>query len=226
MRRRPAALGKPEGAFHHGNLAEALLARSLEVLDAEGLAAIGVRPSPRAPRADPAAVYRHYRDLDALLGAVARAAFVELAVATERGVERAGDAEAAFRAAGEAYVAYALRYPARFQAMFGARGSGPDAWPRDAGRAPSGRTAWETFEATVERMHAEAPLRAPPKVAAKAAWASVHGLSTLLIEGPLRALGPAARRALVETTLEMTIAGPRAAMAPAPAPRARGARSR
>ncbi|MCA9610864.1 MAG: WHG domain-containing protein [Myxococcales bacterium] len=207
MPRKRSGLGKPEGAFHHGNLAVALVTRSLEVLDGEGLAALGIRRLARDLGVDPSAVYRHYRDSDALLGAVAEASFVELAGATEKAVGRTTHAEAALRAAGEAYVAYALRHPARFQAMFGVRGSGPHAWPREAGRGPSGRTAWETLEAIAEQLHEDGRLATPPPLAARAAWAAVHGVATLLIEGPLRDLGPTARRALVTATLDMTIAG-------------------
>lgn len=54
------------------------------------------------------------------------------------------------------------------------------------------------------------PPRPPRPAAEAAAWSAVHGLSLLLLDGPLRRL-PAQRRAdVVESTLAMVVSGTRA----------------
>ena len=50
-------------------------------------------------------------------------------------------------------------------------------------------------------------LAAPSARAARVAWAAVHGLATLLTEGPLRRLDRSERKATLDATLSAVIAG-------------------
>lgn len=189
--------------FHHGNLREALLTRLLEVLDSEGMEGIGVRRLARDLSVDPASVYRHFRDLDALHGAAAEACFSAFAGVMERAVQKGDTEDANARAtlmhAGEAYVRYASTHPHRFRLMFGAQGNGPDAPPRAEGKGPSGMTAWDLFLSVVKRALPEAEAT----LDARMAWSMVHGVAALTLDGPFAQLGAAEQKRLLRRALDV-----------------------
>ena len=187
-----------DNRFHHGHLRKALLTRLLEVLDTEGMEGIGVRRLARDLDVDPAAIYRHFRDLEALNGAAAEACFSAFAGVMERAIQKgdAGHEDASGRAtlirAGEAYVRYASTHPHRCRLMFGAQGSGPDAPPRAEGKGPSGMTAWDLFLSVVKRSMPEAEAT----LDARMAWSMVHGVAALTLDGPFAQLGAAEQKRL------------------------------
>ena len=173
--------------FHHGDLRASLVRRLLATLDAEGVGAISLRRLAREEGVDPSAVYRHFRDLDALWAEAAKQCFVQLADATEDAIEAAGrSAPARFRAAGRAYIDYALAHPERFRLMFGPLGSGPGALARAPGQGRAGRTAWDALTALVRELDEAGKVKGDVALAAESAWAVVHGLAALHIDGPFR----------------------------------------
>jgi hypothetical protein len=109
-----------------------------------------------------------------------------------RAAEADSEPVKAVEAMGRAYVDFALRHPAYFQAMFRA-----DAVPLD--RYPDARKREdEAFGKLVEgigQAFANQPAEARQAIAV-ACWAMVHGLATLILEGSLaRKLGiPRARQ--------------------------------
>jgi AcrR family transcriptional regulator len=160
--------------YHHGRLREALVDRAMVLLKG------GARPdelSVRALAADlgvsPAAPYRHFASSDALLGAVATRGFERLAAA----LAPAGDD---LERLGAAYLAFALAQPQVYRAMF--------ALPReqavadDALAVASGQ-AHDLLRTAVDRHLAEAGGRLSTSAASLAAWAYVHGLASLAIDG-------------------------------------------
>lgn len=69
---------KKRKPFHHGNLREALLAASLEILDEAGPDAVTIREVARRAGVSHAAPVNHFKDREALLTAVAASLFDEL----------------------------------------------------------------------------------------------------------------------------------------------------
>lgn len=197
---------REEGSrFHHGHLREALLTRLLAVLDTEGMQGIGVRRLARDLRVDPASVYRHFRDLDALQSAAAEACFSAFVGVMERAVHKgdAGHQDASARTtlmhASEAYVRYASTHPHRFRLMFGAQGNSSDAPPRAEGKGPSGMTAWDLFLSVVKRAMPEAEAT----LDARMAWSMVHGVAALTLDGPFAQLGAAEQKRLLRRALDV-----------------------
>lgn len=187
-------------SYHHGDLAQALRAEALRLVREHGVHGFSLRGTARGVGVDVAAVYRHYRDKEALLRAVARDGFVALArsMAAER--TDATDPAARLRAVGRAYVAFAVREPELFRLLFGPYGAGSDAPVFEGGRSVA-------FEELTDALRALADAGAcdrPVADAALAAWAAVHGLATLLVDGPL---DDAAREHSVETVLDVVVAG-------------------
>jgi AcrR family transcriptional regulator len=149
--------------YHHGDLPAALLRAAGRTLEKRGVGALSLREAARSAGVSHNAPYRHFPDRQALLAALAAEGFALLA-------ERLRGQSA--RAMGEAYVRFALEQPQRFRLMFG--GVLPMANYPELRSAADG-----AYRALVEAFK-ELPR---PEVAAAAAWALVHGLSHLLLDG-------------------------------------------
>jgi AcrR family transcriptional regulator len=110
----------PQRPYHHGNLREALLKGAVRVIAELGPAAFTLREVARRAGVSHNAPYRHFRDKDALLAAVAAQGFRELT----RAMREAGDCQSnaldKLKQSGMAYVAFAVRRPEHFTVMFDA----------------------------------------------------------------------------------------------------------
>src|ERR1700681_5062026 len=99
----------PRRPYHHGNLREALLQAALRAIADVGPAAFTLREVARRAGVSHNAPYRHFRDKDALLAAVAAQGFRELTRAMREAGERQSKALDKLSQSGLAYVAFAVR---------------------------------------------------------------------------------------------------------------------
>ena len=182
--RSAAGRAKPAAAYHHGDLRRALIEVALELVRTRGSQGLTLRGVARLAGVSPAAPYRHFANKDALLAAVAEEGFRHLSRTLQGAAEQAGnDPALRFRRMGVAYVQFACGQASQYSLMFG-RG-GPD-----KGRfATLDAAANEAFEllvgAVAQCQTAEVIRPADPRDFALAAWALMHGLATLAIEGQL-----------------------------------------
>jgi len=163
--------------YHHGDLRAAVLAAAGKLIEKEGLAGISVREAARRAGVSHNAPYRHFSDRNALLDALVAEGFRELKQALDG---RSG------RELGEAYVRFALERPERFRLMFRgrpAKGGSPD--PHSQAQATFG-----ALQGTFASVGADA------EYAAAAAWALVHGLAYLILDGHLEKGEDFARRVI------------------------------
>lgn len=145
-----------------------------------GSEGFSLRAAAKQAGVDPAAVYRHYADKRALLAAVARDAFVELAEAMEASLARRRTPASRFTAVGEAYVRFALAQPRLFRLMFS--DSGVDRASVEAA-APGGRSPYGILLDALEELRDAGTSRHEPARAALGAWSAVHGFAHLALEG-------------------------------------------
>ena len=199
----------PRATYRHGDLRAALLAAGIELARDGGPSAVVLREATRRAGVSPNAAYRHFTDRQALLGAVSDAAQALVADAMEEEIERAsrttgGDpaarAHARLRAVGAGYLRFARTEPGLFHAAFSVPTAlGTSDSPSKAGSG--GRTPYQLLTDALDALAAAGEL--PPDRRPHAeflAWSSVHGLATLMIDGPLRGL-PAELVAGVEQRL-------------------------
>ena len=168
-----------EDRYHHGDLRAALLAAGLRLLatrDADGLS---LREMARAVGVSATSVYRHFPDKTALMAALAREGLDRLALAqAAAAADVTQGCAASFAATGRAYVRFALANPALFRLIF-----------------TSSARLQATGEAEALRMlRANVAARLPVdagadriEVAALRAWALVHGLAMLMLDGQMPA---------------------------------------
>ena len=139
--------------------------------------------------------YRHFAGRDELLAAVAEVGLAELAEGMRQAVAavpKRRDPEARARqrlqAIGRAYVRFALREPGLFRAVWQATGS-PPAQVGDPAAAAEASEPYALLSRALDELVAVgaiSPARRPHSEIV--AWSAVHGLATLLIDGPLAGL--------------------------------------
>jgi AcrR family transcriptional regulator len=164
-------------AYHHRALRPALIAAARALLDEGGPEAVGLREAARRVGVSPTATYRHFRDKDALLAAVAAEGFREFGAALAAGQSAADP----FAGMGAAYIDFALAKPGMFQLMFSPLLAAQAADPDLSAAADA------AFALLRKRAEASSPGPFGGDVEATtiAAWSLVHGLSRLVLDGVL-----------------------------------------
>ncbi|HEY2791802.1 MAG TPA: WHG domain-containing protein [Micromonosporaceae bacterium] len=180
------------GRYHHGDLANALSAAALELARSGGPEAVVLREAARQVGVSATAAYRHFDNHDALMESVKLECQVELVGRMENEL-LAGDPqkdpqlEAVRRlyALGRAYISFARTEPGLFRTAF-CRSTHPkdEQWAQML-EAPGFLALLRTLDDMVD-TGLLAPERRPG--AELVAWSGVHGLSVLILDGPLGAL--------------------------------------
>jgi AcrR family transcriptional regulator len=167
--------------YHHGNLKEALLDAAVELIAETGPRGFTLREAARRAGVSHNAPYRHFRDREDLLAAVAADGFDRLTRAMARVGPKASPLDR-LRRSGIAYVDFALRWPQHFAAMFDAPWDKPE-YPECAAAA---RRCFETLVGFVRDCQAAKQMPGgDPEPAAYHAWAVVHGIAKLANAGQL-----------------------------------------
>ena len=195
--------------YHHGNLREALVQAGVELAREGGPDAVQLRAATRAAGVSHNAAYRHFADRDELLAAVSARCMASLAELMERGIrgvrkrDPVAAAEARLNAIGQAYVGFATTEPGWFRTAFGL--------PRDhvgssdaEAAGPSGLSPYELLSARLDELVEVGLISAQRRPGLEfGAWSAVHGLAALLVDGPLRTLGPTERDFALSVVLDV-----------------------
>lgn len=159
--------------YHHGNLRQALLEAALIILERNGEAGVGLRDLARAVGVSPAAPYRHFDSRAALLEALAVTGFQRFSARMEE--VAATEPDNAMAAMGKTYVLFALDNPNLFRLMFSPQ-------LKKDGRPGLRMAADAAFDTLRHVVGGDA---ATGRIKALAAWAKVHGLAVLLLDGQI-----------------------------------------
>lgn len=172
---------KASDDYHHGNLATALL-DAVEALAAKfGLEAISLRACAKSVGVSPAAAFRHYADKRALLTAFASRGLETLANNMQAAREQAREnGEHEYLAVGMAYVSFALDQPSKYQVIW--RQELLDQTDPDYQHATA-RLAGHLASGFADSLPDDDPNAMSQHELL--AWASVHGVASLMIDGPV-----------------------------------------
>ncbi len=199
--------------YHHGDLPNALADAATDLARGGGPEAVVLREAARRVGVSAAAAYRHFVGHGELLQAVKQRALAALADAMQDGLDSgepladpADDAVRRFRNLGRAYVRFALDNPGLFHTAF----CRPDGVPGDVdvtARIAASRP-YQILSGSLDELVAAGLLDAPRRpLASIAFWAAVHGLATLLVDGPLAALTEPEQAGAIQWTLDILIGG-------------------
>jgi len=178
----------PRRPYHHGNLREALLQGAVRVIAEVGPAAFTLREVARRAGVSHNAPYRHFRDKDALLAAVAAQGFRELTQAMREPGERPAQASSnsplsaleKLKQSGLAYVAFAVRRPEHFTVMFDA----PVVGSKDPEYTQASQETFNTLLNYIRTCQEEGQLPDGNTMErALYAWSLVHGIAKLAVAG-------------------------------------------
>jgi AcrR family transcriptional regulator len=164
--------------YHHGDLRAALIAEGLRLLAVRDAEALSLREVARGVGVSATSVYRHFPDKEALLTALALEGLARLGAAQRAASEAAGGGQAGFAATGRAYVRFALANPALFRLIF--------TTPALAALKVDGKLDSEAG-ALLQANAVAAAARQGGEAAVHAvqAWALVHGLAMLMLDGQI-----------------------------------------
>jgi AcrR family transcriptional regulator len=165
--------------YHHGNLKQVLLEAAVALIAETGPRGFTLREAARRAGVSHNAPYRHFRDRNDLLAAVATDGFDRLADAMARAAPKASPLNR-LRRSGLAYVDFAIRWPQHFAAMFDAPWDQLD-YPECAAAA---QRCFQTLLGFVRESQAarQTPPGDPERLAYHA-WSLVHGIAKLANAG-------------------------------------------
>ncbi|MFD8081920.1 TetR/AcrR family transcriptional regulator [Kitasatospora sp. NPDC059722] len=216
----------PRRGYHHGGLREALIEAGVALARTGGPDAVVLRAASRAAGVSHNAAYRHFADHEDLIAAVGERCMHHLGRLMLERAARATAPDPATRAAdrleaiGRAYVDFALTEPGWFRTAFSGASPGgkrlcatepepptaestevAEAADRDV-RADPGTDPYLILGAALDDLVEAGAMPAEHRPGAQyAAWSAVHGLSALLVDGPLRTLPPAEVESATHTVL-------------------------
>jgi len=168
--------------YHHGNLREALLEAAIRLIAEVGPTAFTLREVARRAGVSHNAPYRHFRDRDDLMAAVAAQGFRELTRAMIEAAQGKSNALERLKYAGLGYVTFALRRPEHFTVMFDA----PISKRQHPESAAAGEESFATLVHFVQNCQEAGRLRSGDLLQmALLAWTMVHGIAKLAITGRL-----------------------------------------
>jgi AcrR family transcriptional regulator len=159
--------------YHHGDLRAALVEEGLKRLKDGPADGLSLREMARNVGVSATAVYRHFPDKAALLDALSAEGDAQMAVAFEKAMAREKPGLAAFNAMGRAYVHFALKNPSLFRLMMTA--DSKSSLPDSRGRS--------MLVKAIEEMSGGKAGQAVLDVRMMRAWAVVHGLAMLMLDG-------------------------------------------
>ena len=183
---RPRAGAAPRrgGAGGTRDLSAQLLDAAAALITERGPHGFSLREVARRARVSEAAPYWHFASKEALLAAVAAQGFVGLAAAMDDARLSSKHPRRRLLELGVAYVRFALAHPSELRIMFGSEIPDKSAHPT---LHEAAERAFNLLLATiVEAQRAGYVRSGNPWDLAVLAWALVHGLSFLLIDGQLR----------------------------------------
>lgn len=197
--------------YHHGDLRRALLGAAIPLLRKGGPEALSMRALARAAGVTPMAPYRHFADRAALVAAVADEGFKRLyaelraaAASPEQTLRKPQQtARGGLQAIALAYVRFALANPDEYRVMFGSE------LATDPAIAPASRNDVFAFlREGIAMLQRQKLVRAgDPHAMALTAWALVHGLVMLALDGQLSGKDAKTPEELTLTATELLMFG-------------------
>lgn len=162
--------------YHHGNAREALMAAALDIIDEKGLGGFSLRGTAKKVGVDPATCYRHFKNKEAVLHAIASRGFTRFSQAM---AACEGDSvQDRLVNMGICYVQFACDQPLVFQIMFG--GCGLPSLDERLREDEVEKTSFELLLEALAEWASQNQWQGDVESLAMDTWAAIHGLASLL----------------------------------------------
>jgi len=168
-------------AYHHGNLKEALIAASLEILSEKGIEGLSLRNVAKKVGVSHTAPYNHFADKQVLLAAISTAGHEQLHQVLMITFEKSKDnPQNIIPEIAWTYLQFAMNNPAKFKLMFS--GALEEERNHPAFIEVTSKTIAHFEEIIVFCQNkGQLPAGRVDNLAIKL-WSEVHGFSTLMLE--------------------------------------------
>lgn len=172
--------------YHHGDLPTALIEAALERIALEGVEKLSLRAVARDIGVSQTAPYRHFKDKTHLLVAIAREGFQMLENQKNLACNEDDPIDELIEG-GIRYVNFAITNPERYKLMFGSKIENRCDFDD---LMAAGQAAFSVITDRVEKgINRGLLLQEDPHILAKSCWTTVHGISSLFIDGYFQDLG-------------------------------------
>lgn len=179
--------GRSKAKYHHGDLREALVAASYELIAKQGADNFMLADACRIAGVSTAAPYKHFRNRDEVLEEVLARAFDELSDRSMAAVAARGPGTLdGMIAMGEAYVQFAIDDQQLFRLMFGQR---PIVKSAEQVVEEGARCFGGVIEQVAHYCSAN-DVPGDPRAIAIRLWTFVHGAASLLIDEDYNRVAP------------------------------------
>ena len=173
--------------YHHGELREALICATRQLVEERGAENFTLADACRVAGVTTAAPYRHFRSKQQILEEIASRGFEELQAKARAAVAAKGEGTLdAIVAMGQAYVAFAVEKTALFRLMFGQEPSLKKAEPV----LGTGHACFAHLIDQVALYCKRSKIRGDAQEIALPLWTFVHGAASLLIDQDYAAVAP------------------------------------
>ncbi len=178
---------RAKSKYHHGDLREALVQASYDLVASHGAENFTLAEGCRIAGVSTAAPYKHFKDRDEVLGIIVTRGFDALSERSMAAVEAAGIGTlAGMVAMGQAYVQFAVDNQPLFRLMFGQH----PVLKRDEYVVEEGMCCFSKVIEPVAIYCERNGLPGDPDEMAVRLWTFVHGAASLLIDQDYAAVAP------------------------------------
>lgn len=154
---------------------------ALAIFAEKGVEGLTLREVAARLGVSPMTPYRYFKDKEEILAAVRARAFNDFAEALENAVNRGSDPIKKSRAAGDAYVDFALHHAEAYRLMFQVRQQDREA--KDPNLQLAVERARATMSYHVRRLIEAGVLEGDAELVGYVFWAALHGLVMLELSG-------------------------------------------
>ncbi|MEH6650881.1 MAG: TetR/AcrR family transcriptional regulator [Motiliproteus sp.] len=191
--------------YHHGDLRNALLEAALKQIREHGVEKLSLRAVARDAGVSQTAPYRHFKDKNQLLVALAVEGYEQLRDETQQAAQTVPAAADGMTSIGLAYIDFARRNPERYKLMFGPIIHDRQNYPE---LQESGFNALQVVINQAEKGIATGEfVDQQPFLLANSCWAKVHGIASLMIDGFYDCAPIPSIEAFFRTLLELHLRG-------------------
>lgn len=179
--------GQPKGRYHHGDLREALIQATAELVEQRGAENFSLADACRCAGVSTAAPYRHFRDKQEILEEITARGFDTLNLRSMAAIEEHGSGTLeGITAMGRTYVAFAIEEQATFRLMFGQKPSLKSSELVET----RGHICFEGVIGEVATYCQKNGIEGDAREISVQLWTLVHGAASLIIDGDYEKVAP------------------------------------